>query len=134
MGRGEAGFVLRPGSVVASSLAARECVGARSDGVRAAGEIAAAAAADPAAISPPPTTPVIPPSIFSLFSRVKRLTTTSSLIRPDPGLFGAAREGFGVRGLLSVQVDRVVERETTPSDARLSAVRFGKATTSARMA
>ena len=134
MGRGEAGFVLRPGSVVASSLAARECVGARSDGVRAAGEIAAAAAADPAAISPPPTTPVIPTSIFSLFSRVKRLTTTSSLIRPDPGLFGAAREGFGVRGLLSVQVDRVVERETTPSDARLSAVRFGKATTSARMA
>ena len=134
MGRGEAGFVLRPGTVVASSLAARECVGARSDGVRAAGEIAAAAAADPAAISPPPTTPVIPPSIFTLFSRVKRLTTTSSLIRPDPGLFGAAREGFGVRGLLSVQVDRVVERETTPSDARLSAVRFGKATTSARMA
>ena len=134
MGRGEAGFVLRPGSVVASSLAARECVGARSDGVRAAGEIAAAAAADPAAISPPPTTPVIAPSIFSLFSRVKRLTTTSSLIRHDPGLFGAAREGFGVRGLLSVQVDRVVERETTPSDARLSAVRFGKATTSARMA
>ena len=134
MGRGEAGFVLRPGTVVASLLAARECVGARSDGVRAAGEIAAAAAADPAAISPPPTTPVIPTSIFSLFSRVKRLTTTSSLIRPDPGLFGAAREGFGVRGLLSVQVDRVVERETTPSDARLSAVRFGKATTSARMA